>query len=731
MQNPLAKLVPQLLGEYPKQFNELLNKVPIPEGLESTKIRDELWNAYQFSMTCHEGQKRRSGRPYFDHCYQVATSLAEWKMDYRTVMGGLLHDVVEDTDVSIKDLEKRFNEDVARLVDGVTKLGGITFSSRKEQQAGNFMKLLLSVAQDLRVIIIKFADRLHNMKTIKYLPQIKQHRIAIETRDVYAPLAHRLGMARVKWELDDLILKTLHPNSFNEIESKLKATNKQRSKYIHSVIDPVKKELARYNIEAHVYGRPKSHSSIYGKMVRRGKNFEEIYDVYAIRIIVDKIEQCYLTLGVIHQMYSPVQERFKDFVAMPKTNGYQSIHTTIVGPNGQMVEIQIRTREMERTAEIGVAAHWRYKESGTTSADLDSNIKWLRELVEILQSERSDPAEFMHLLKIDLFNDEIFVFTPNGDLIQLPLAATPIDFAFQIHTELGIHCIGAKVNQKVVPLNTKLKNGDIVEIITSKNQHPSLGWLKFVVTSKARNHINKYLRDIRQEESIKLGNEILEKTLRRLKMFGEMKSIKASYEQFGYKSSEALIEAIGNGTITIREIFKKLRPDDEPSLEEPNRDGAKKFIDYARSKARGIKLQGISNIMVQFAKCCNPIPGDDMVGFVTRGRGITVHRSNCRSLPLLSEESDRLMPVEWDVARSDVFKVRIKVVGEDSKGQLKTMTEAISTENSNITSVDLKVRDNIATAYFIIEVRNSRQLERIIKKLTKINGIDYVERTGQ
>jgi len=359
----------------------------------------------------------------------------------------------------------------------------------------------------------------------------------------------------------------------------------------------------------------------------------------------------------------------------------------VVGPKGQMVEIQIRTREMERTAEIGVAAHWRYKENGNKAADLDSNIKWLRELVDILQSERSDPAEFMHLLKIDLFNDEIFVFTPNGDLIQLPIDATPIDFAFQIHTELGIHCMGAKVNQKVVPLNSKLKNGDIVEIITSQNQHPSLGWLKFAITGKARNHINKYLRNIRQEESIKLGNEILEKTLRRLKLYSELKSIKESHEQFGYKSSEAFIEAIGNGTVTIREIFKKLRPGDETSLEESAENASRSFIDYARSTAKGIKLQGISNVMVQFAKCCNPIPGDDMIGFVTRGRGITVHRSDCRSLPLLSEESDRLIPVDWDVARSDVFKVRIKVVAEDAKGQLKTMTEAISSENINITSV--------------------------------------------
>lgn len=729
MQNPLTRLVPQLIGEYPKPFMALLNRIAIPESQNPETIKQILWQAYQFGETCHEGQKRSSGKPYFEHCLAVAMYLAEWKMDYRTVIGGLLHDVVEDTDVTIKDLDERFDEDVAHLVDGVTKLGGIRFSSRKEKQAGNFMKLLLSVAKDLRVIIIKFADRLHNMETISYLPQIKQHRIAIETRDVYAPLAHRLGMAKVKWQLDDLILKTLHPKEYKEIDQKLKASQRARTKFIESVIKPVREELAKYNFDARVYGRPKSHASIYGKMIRRGKEFEDIYDLYAIRIIVEKIEQCYLTLGVIHQLYSPVQERFKDFISMPKSNGYQSIHTTIVGAKGNMVEIQIRTQEMEQTAEIGVAAHWRYKENGINTKDLDSNIRWLRELVEILQSESADPAEFMHLLKIDLFNDEIFVFTPGGDLIQLPVGATPIDFAFRIHTDVGIHCIGAKVNQKVVPLNTKLKNGDMVEIITSQNQHPSLGWLKFVVTSKARNHINKYLRNIRQEESVKLGNELLEKTLRRLKRHHELKTVKNNFSLFGYQSVDDFMEAIGNGTLTIRDVLRKIKVD-EPEQSE-NTEELPDFIDYARSSARGIKLQGISNIMVQFAKCCNPIPGDDMVGFVTRGRGITVHRADCRSLPLLAEDSDRLVPVEWDVARSDVFKVRIKVVGEDHKGKLKLMTESISSENINISSVDLKVRDNISTAYFIIEVRNSRQLDRIIKKLTRIKGIDYVERTGQ
>ncbi|NOZ03080.1 MAG: bifunctional (p)ppGpp synthetase/guanosine-3',5'-bis(diphosphate) 3'-pyrophosphohydrolase [FCB group bacterium] len=731
MPNPLTRLVPHLVGEYPKPFNELFKKVTVPNGNNREEIKRLLWKAYEFSYSHHEGQKRRSGKPYFEHCLAVANLLALWKMDHTTIIGGLLHDVLEDTDATMEELERLFDQDVAVLVDGVTKLGGIQFSSRKEKQAGNFMKLLLSVAKDLRVIIIKFADRLHNMQTLQYMPQIKQHRIAIETRDVYAPLAHRLGMAKVKWQLDDLVFKTLNPTAYKEIDSKLKATNRQRTRYINEVIKPVKAELASYGIKAEIYGRPKSHASIYGKMVQRGKTFEEIYDLYAIRIIVEKVEQCYLTLGIIHQLYSPVQERFKDFIAMPKSNGYQSIHTTIIGPKGNMVEIQIRTQEMEQTAEIGVAAHWRYKENQSVSTDLDSNIKWLRELVEILQSESADPKEFMHLLKIDLFDNEIFVFTPNGDLIELPINATPIDFAFQIHTELGLHCIGAKVNHKVVPLNTKLKNGDMVEIITSQNQQPSYGWLKFVVTTKARNLINRHLRKMRRVESIKIGSEILEKTLRRLKMLKLMKEIKESYELFGYNSPDSLLEAIGNGSLTVRDIFRKIRPAEEIMIEETEEESQKRFIDYARSSTRGIKLQGITNLMVSFGKCCNPIPGDEMIGFVTRGRGITVHRASCRSLPLLNEESDRLIPVEWDVRRRDVFNVRIKVVGEDRRGALKEMTECISSENLNISSVDLKVKDNIATAYFIIEVNNLRQLDRIIRKLTKIKGIDYVERTGK
>ena len=731
MQNPLARFVPHLVGEYPKKFLNLYDNISLSNGSSQDEIRDLLWQAYEFAITHHEGQKRHSGEPYFNHCLAVANMLAQWKMDHFTIIGGMLHDTIEDTDASIQDINSLFGEDIASLVNGVTKLGGIRFSSREAKQAGNFMKMLLSVAQDLRVIIIKFADRLHNMRTIEYLPRIKRHRIAMETRDVYVPLAHRLGMAQVKWQLEDLVLQTLNPKAFSEIDSKIKSSHRAREKYIAGITRPLLTELDKHNLEAVVYGRVKSYSSIYGKMVNRGKSFEEIYDKLAIRVIVNKIEECYLTLGILHQHYTPAQDRFKDFIATPKSNAYQSIHTTVIGPDGKLVEIQIRTKEMEETAEIGVAAHWHYKEDGASSKSIDSHVQWLRELVEILQDESSDPREFMHLLKIDLFSDEIFVFTPNGDLVQLPINATPIDFAFSVHTEVGLHCIGAKVDHKVVPLNTVLKNGDTVEVLTSKSQNPSYGWLKFVVTSKARNHINRFLHKTMREESIKLGQQLLEKTLRRLKRSALITEVKDSFAKFGYNSSDSFLESIGSGDLSIRDVLKKVQPEEDVVLDKEPVEEEKRFLDFARSRSKGIKLQGIKNLMVTFGKCCNPIPGDEMIGFVTRGRGITVHHSSCKSLPLLNEESDRLMPVEWDVARSDIFNVRLKVESLDRKGMLKEITEVISGANINITSVEMKVKDVLSTGYFIVQVNNLKQLDRVINKVSKIPGVDAVERTGK
>ena len=728
MNNPLSRFAPFLVGEFPKPFLELLNNVTHHEQLPKNELKTILWKAYEFGSRHHEGQKRLSGESYFEsHCVEVAKILANWNMDHITIIGGLLHDTIEDTEATLEDIEENFGSDVANLVNGASKLGGIRFSSRKAKQAGNFMKMLISVAQDLRVIIIKFADRLHNMSTINYLPRMKQHRIAIETRDVYAPLSHRLGMAKVKLLLDDLVLKTLNPDIYKEISSKLKSSNKEREKYIKAITKVLNEELKEYKINPTIGGRPKSYSSIYGKMVKRGKAFEEIYDILALRLIVDKIEDCYLALGIIHQKFKPLQERFKDFIATPKSNGYQSIHTTVVGPGGKLVEIQIRTQAMEQTAEIGVAAHWRYKEGSQDSKNVDSHIKWLRELLDILHSEENDPKEFMHLLKIDLFSDEIFVFTPKGDLVQLPVKSTPLDFAYEVHSEVGKTCLGAKVNHKTVPLNTELQNGDTIEVITSNSQQPNYGWLKYVITSKARNQIKRYLKKQEKEESVKIGEEILTKSLRRLKLLKKVDEVKSSFSRFGYGGEIDLIEGLGKGEISVRDILDKLSPEKD-SIDE---DDSSKFFKFRKKESRNIKIEGISNVMANFGKCCNPIPGDDMIGFITRGRGVTVHRTECKSLPLLNEESDRLLPVDWEVARKDLFNVRMKIIGQDRKGHLKDLTETISKLSINMISVDSKVKDTVATSIFIIQVNNVKQLDRVIKKITNVKNIDLVERTHQ
>ena len=726
MANPISKFAPFLVGEYPKKFMELVDTVTHQEQISQEELKITLWKAYEFGVRKHEGQKRKSGGSYFhSHCLEVAKILASWNMDHITIIGGMLHDTIEDTDTTLDEIEKEFGKDVASLVNGVSKLGGISFSSRKAKQAGNFMKMLISVAKDLRVIIIKFADRLHNMSTIKHLSRIKQHRIAIETRDVYVPLAHRLGMAQVKWKLDDLILKTLNPKAYKDIDSKLKSSNKERAKYIKLITKSLQDELSNYQIKPQLYGRPKSRASIYGKMVERGKAFEEIYDILAVRLIVDKVEECYLALGVLHQIFKPIQDRFKDFIAMPKSNGYQSIHSTVIGPKGKMVEIQIRTREMEQTAEIGIAAHWKYKSDNIHSESIDGHVKWLRDLLEILQNEENDAKEFMHLLKIDLFSDEIFAFTPKGDLVQLPAKSTPIDFAYHVHTEVGHTCLGAKINFKTVPLNTVLSNGDTVEILSSDSQSPNYSWLKFAVTSKARSQIRRFLNKKERDESVKIGNEILTKGLRRLKILNQIDEIKSSYPKFGFGGEIQLIEAIGKGDISIRDILEKISPNND----DLKKDDPPSILSFQRTENKNIKLQGISNIMANFGKCCNPIPGDDMVGFITRGRGMTVHRVDCSSLPLLDEESDRIVPVDWEVGRKDLFNVRMKVVGQDRKGLVKDMTETISKLNVNMTSVDIKVKDTVATAIFIIQVKNLKEFDRIVRNVSKVKSIDSVERT--
>ena len=725
MENPLAKLVPQYFGEYPKSFQRLFESVSLGPDQNKKEVESILWKAYEFGSRFHEGQKRLSGEPYFSHCIEVANTLAKWNMDTTTIIAGLLHDTLEDTEATLEDLTNIFGNDLGSLVNGLTKLKDIKYLTRKEKQAGNFMKLLLSVAQDLRVVIIKFADRIHNMETITHLPKIKRHRIALETRDIYIPLAHRMGMSSVKSQLEDLVFQVLSPKDYKEIKSKVKSSKKQRMRFVNEVIKPIEIELNKYEIFPDMYGRAKSYASIYQKMINRNKSFEEIFDLHALRIIVQKPEQCYLALGLVHNIYLPVQERFKDFIATPKTNGYQSIHTTIIGPGGKMVEVQIRTKSMEETAEIGVAAHWVYKDG--KSSDIDNNIKWLRELLEILKNESANPKEFMELLKIDLYDEEIFAFTPLGDLIRLPSGSTTVDFAFQVHTQIGMHCMGAKINHLVVPLNTKIKNGDVVEILTSKKQNPSIGWQKFVITTKARNEINRFVRKEMDEDSIKLGEEVLIKTMRRMKSSSLINDFKNSYARFGYADTQSMLKAIGTGVLTVRDLFKKLKPKQD-ELEISEIEDKPSFYNLNRGK---IVLDGIENLLVNFGKCCNPIPGDDLIGFVTRGRGVTVHQSSCKSLPILSNESDRLLPVHWNAKSSENFNVHLKVTGLDYKGWLKDVSECISKENVNITSVDIKAKDSIAQANIIVQVKNNRQLNRLVGKITKLKNIDYVERIGR
>ena len=725
MENPLAKLVPQYFGEYPKSFQRLFESVSLGPDQNKKEVESILWKAYEFGSRFHEGQKRLSGEPYFSHCIEVANTLAKWNMDTTTIIAGLLHDTLEDTEATLEDLTNIFGNDLGSLVNGLTKLKDIKYLTRKEKQAGNFMKLLLSVAQDLRVVIIKFADRIHNMETITHLPKIKRHRIALETRDIYIPLAHRMGMSSVKSQLEDLVFQVLSPKDYKEIKSKVKSSKKQRMRFVNEVIKPIEIELNKYEIFPDMYGRAKSYASIYQKMITRNKSFEEIFDLHALRIIVQKPEQCYLALGLVHNIYLPVQERFKDFIATPKTNGYQSIHTTIIGPGGKMVEVQIRTKSMEETAEIGVAAHWVYKDG--KSSDIDNNIKWLRELLEILKNESANPKEFMELLKIDLYDEEIFAFTPLGDLIRLPSGSTTVDFAFQVHTQIGMHCMGAKINHLVVPLNTKIKNGDVVEILTSKKQNPSVGWQKFVITTKARNEINRFVRKEMDEDSIKLGEEVLTKTMRRMKSSSLINDFKNSYARFGYADTQSMLKAIGTGVLTVRDLFKKLKPKQD-ELEISEIEDKPSFYNLNRGK---IVLDGIENLLVNFGKCCNPIPGDDLIGFVTRGRGVTVHQSSCKSLPILSNESDRLLPVHWNAKSSENFNVHLKVTGLDYKGWLKDVSECISKENVNITSVDIKAKDSIAQANIIVQVKNNRQLNRLVGKITNLKNIDYVERIGR
>ncbi len=706
---------------YEKSFDHMAQAVKsYAPGADLRLLRD----AFDYSYQCHEGQARKSGLPYFDHIIEVVKILIMQKMDVITLTAAFLHDVMEDSGVKADQLKKRFGEDVTHLVDGVTKISGINFGSLEVRQAESYRKMLLSLVKDLRVIIIKLADRLHNMRTIDALPEKKRERIAIETRDVYAPLAHRFGMARIRWELEDLVLKTLDANTYWELSRLIAGKREEREAYIGEVAGPLEKKLSESGVKADITGRPKHFFSVYNKMKKRNKPFHEIFDLMAIRIIVDNKTDCYKALGVVHSTYTPVTERFKDYIAVPKLNGYQSIHTTVIGPDGRMVEIQIRTQEMHHVAEEGIAAHWLYKEGKLQMDQLDRQIGWIRQLIE-RQKDISDPGEFLEDLKVDLFQDEVFVFTPRGDLIPLPKSATPIDFAFAVHSEVGLHCIGAKINGRIVPLHSELHSGDLVEIITSDQQTPSTHWLDIVKTSKARSHIKRFFRNVELEQSVELGRELLNNELEAL--YGRkltpdlMEPMMRIAADLHFETTDMLLSSIGRGNTSARSVANKF------GLPRKGGDTDKSFFKRLISRSRpeaSIVISGVENMMIHFAKCCLPIPGDTILGYVTRGRGIHIHKGDCTNVQeALKKEPERAIQARWEVDETQTFTVQIKIVAQDRKNFLTEVSSKISSTNTNIASADIRTEGGESVSQFVVHVRNIAHLNMILERIRGIDGV--------
>ena len=688
-----------------------------------------LTRAYDFSAASHKGQQRASGEPYLSHPLEVAHLLVDFKMDVTTVTAGLLHDVLEDTKAKKADLEREFGDEIAELVDGVTKIGKLAFSSREERQAENFRKMLVAMARDLRVLMIKLADRLHNMRTLDYLPPDRARKIAQETLDIYAPLAHRLGMAKVKAELEDLALRTLQPEAYIDLQKRVAKRRLEREADINQAIAIIERKLSEVGIEAKIRGRPKHFFSIWKKMHDQGREFDEIYDLTAVRVVTTSVRDCYGALGVIHSLWKPVPGRFKDFIAMPKVNMYQSLHTTVIGPKGDPVEIQIRTREMHRIAEEGIAAHWLYKEKRSGKDKLDESLLWLRQLLET-QQDTKDPREFMDSVRVDLFPDEVYVFTPKGDVKALPESATPIDFAYAVHTKVGEHCVGAKVNGKLVPLRYTLQQGDIVEIVTSPNQHPSRDWLKIVKSNRARAKINQWLKVEERARSIELGRELFEREAKKyhlnptaLLAGEELKKIAAD---LGYPGPDDLLAAVGYGKSSVHQLLNKLAPNATLAApEKPRPSGA------ARARPeQGVRIRGVDDLLVRFAKCCNPLPGDQIVGFITRGRGLTVHARECLTVAKSVLDRERLINVEWDVEEPGKRPVRIAVyIGRDRPGLLTEITGAISSRNGNITKAEVTVtEDRRGINHFVIEVADLGQLQDIIGAIREVRDVMNVER---
>jgi guanosine-3',5'-bis(diphosphate) 3'-pyrophosphohydrolase len=708
----------------------------ISEYNEQAEV-DAVMRAYVFAAKAHKGQERVSGEPYLSHPLQVAYILTELRMDTATVAAGLLHDVVEDTHATLEELREHFGAEITQLVDGVTKLSRIPFSTREEAQAENIRKMVLAMSKDIRVILIKLADRLHNMRTLDPLAESKRHLISRETLDIYAPLAHRLGIYWIKAELEDLALRHLDGEAYADLVTRIARRRQEREGEINEVIQLLAGKLAEVNIQAQISGRPKHFYSIYKKMRDQKKEFDEIYDLTAIRVITDSLKDCYGALGVIHTLWKPISQRFKDFIAVPKSNGYQSLHTTVLGARGDPVEIQIRTWEMHRVAEEGIAAHWKYKEGRTTLDPTDASFVWLRQILE-WQRELKDSKEFLNTLKLDLFPDEVYTFTPKGDVKAFPKGATPIDFAFAVHSEVGLRCVGAKVNGRLVPLRSELQNGDIVEILTSPNHTPSKDWLKVVKTPRARGKIRQWIKNEERARSVTLGRDLLEKEIRRLgkspAQLLKPETLTPILSRYGLGAEEEFYAAVGYGKVPPRQaVARLLTPEELQALTEAEEGKEKKAERRAarpRMPEEGVRIKGVDDVLVRFSKCCSPVPGDEIIGFITRGRGVSIHTVDCPNASSLMADPERQIAVDWDGQRKEAHQVKIRVeISKDRPGILAEISTAISATDTNIAQAEIRVtEDGKGLNTFVLEVADLRQLQAAMQAIQKVDGVVGVER---
>lgn len=694
--------------------------------------------AYAFAEAAHRGQLRKSGEPYITHPLAVAEIVAGLQLDIPSIAAALLHDVVEDCGVTLDELSEKFGREVAMLVEGVTKLERLNFSSRDEAQVENLRKMFLAMAKDLRVILIKLADRLHNMRTLRYRSPEAQVRIARETLDIYAPLAHRLGVSEIKWELEDLSFRYLEPERYQEIAHLVAKKRKEREAITEDLMKQIGAKLEEAGIHADISGRPKHFYSIYKKMYRQGKDITQIYDLIAIRVIVDEVKDCYGALGVIHSQWKPLPLRFKDYIATPKPNLYQSLHTTVIGPHGEPFEIQIRTWEMHRTAEFGVAAHWIYKE-GRTDKEFDRKLQWLRSLLE-WQQEMRDAREFVESVKVDIFADQVFVFSPKGDVFNLPAQATPLDFAFAIHSDVGYRCVGAKVNGKIVPLDSELKNGDVVEILTSKQSPgPSVDWLKIVKTASAKNKIRQFFKRERREENLARGREMLRSEIQKTGVEPHEllrdEWLEEVCKRCSVKDVEDLYVAVGIGSLAatsvvsrLREFYEKERRakagEQEPAVEIQTKD----WSGYGKA-SNGVRVKGVGNVYVRFSKCCSPVPGDPIIGYVTRGRGVTVHRLDCPNMDDLAKDPDRLIEVAWDENYSAAHPVEVQLTALDRSGLLADVVSIVAEARINMLSTSSRAGKNkLATIDLVLEIKDAKQLSYVMQKMRKVRDVMTVER---